>query len=161
MHRAHHLSAGLPAGLGSFDLAVCLEVVEHLDADAGDRVLADLCRCAPSVLFSAAVPGQGGIGHVNEQWPGYWVERFARHGFQCSGALRWTFWENDAVERWYRQNLLFATREPARYSVLFHTPLATPRAVVHPETYAVAIKWLSSAEAVAAAPRRLRWLRGG
>jgi hypothetical protein len=138
-HVRHDLSAGIPASLGSFDLAVCLEVVEHLDTPSAERLVAALCERAPSVLFSAAVPGQGGHGHVNEQWPTYWVERFESHGFSCSGALRWALWDDESVEYWYRQNMLFATREPKEYRELFETPLATPWDVVHPQTFARAL----------------------
>jgi hypothetical protein len=134
-HVEHELSHRLPRELGEFDLAVCLEVVEHVDVAIGDRLVAALCEIAPSILFSAAIPGQGGHGHVNEQWPEYWVERFAGAGYRCSGALRWTFWDNDAVEPWYRQNLLFVTRESERYPELFGTPLAEPWPVVHPWTF--------------------------
>jgi hypothetical protein len=135
-HVRYDLRRGLPTGLGTFDLALCLEVAEHLDQEAGDRLVAGLCELAPVVLFSAAVPGQGGHGHLNEQWPAYWVERFSSFGFQCSGALRWRFWRDEGVEEWYRQNLLFAAREPSRFPELFQTPLAEPWAVVHPETFA-------------------------
>lgn len=138
-HLRHDLRRGLPARLGRFDLALCLEVLEHLDAEAGDALVAAMCRVSPCVVFSAAVPGQGGHGHVNEQWPAYWVERFDQHGFSCSGALRWMFWDDDLVEYWYRQNLLVATSDPMRYPSLFETPLAPPRAVVHPDTLARAL----------------------
>jgi hypothetical protein len=139
-HVRHDVSTGLPANLGTFDLALCLEVLEHIDRDAGDRLIGELCDLAPSVLFSAAVPGQGGHGHVNEQWPAYWVERFHDHGFSCSGALRWTFWNEESVEYWYRQNLLFATRERERYPELFETVLAETWDVVHPHTLARALQ---------------------
>jgi hypothetical protein len=116
------------------DLVLCLEVAEHLEPTVGDHLVGELCALAPVVLFSAAVPGQGGFGHVNEQWPAYWVERFGHHGFRCSGALRWRLWCDDRVESWYRQNLLFATSEPEKYPALFVTPLADPWPVVHPAT---------------------------
>jgi hypothetical protein len=132
----HDLRHGVPAGLGVFDLALCLEVAEHLDQPAGDRLVSDLCRVATVVLFSAAVPGQDARGQLNEQWPDYWVERFSSFGFHSSGALRWRFWRDERVEYWYRQNLLFCTREPSRFPELFDTPLAEPWAVVHPGTLA-------------------------
>jgi hypothetical protein len=134
-HIRYDLRRGMPTELGVFDLALCLEVAEHLDQPTGDRLVAALCELAPVVLFSAAVPGQDGHGHLNEQWPAYWVERFSSFGFQCSGALRWRFWRDERVEEWYRQNLLFAAREPSRFPELFQTPLAEPWAVVHPKTF--------------------------
>src|ERR1700722_15751200 len=62
----------------NFDLAVCLEVAEHLPPSRAESLIADLTKVAPLVLFSAAIPHQGGKGHVNEQWQPYWVELFGR-----------------------------------------------------------------------------------
>jgi 2-polyprenyl-3-methyl-5-hydroxy-6-metoxy-1,4-benzoquinol methylase len=56
---------------GHFDLAICLEVLEHLSPESGCNVVDALTGAASVVLFSAAIPGQGGTGHVNEQWPSY------------------------------------------------------------------------------------------
>jgi hypothetical protein len=134
-HVQHDLRRGLPESLGPFDLALCLEVVEHFCEGDGDKLVEGLCSLAPVVLFSAAVPGQGGHGHVNERWPAYWFERFEQHDFRCSGALRWRIWNDERVEPWYRQNLLFATSEPRRFPTLYETPLAEPWPVVHPATF--------------------------
>lgn len=130
---AHDLTEPLPLpAFGGFDLAVCLEVGEHLPAARADGLVADLCALAPVVLWSAAIPGQGGAGHVNEQWPDYWVQRFTAHGMTVSGALRWMIWDDERVENWYRQNLLVAARVPDLYPLLFDTELARPWPVVHP-----------------------------
>src|SRR5205823_14322324 len=56
----------------SFDLAISLEVAEHLPESRATTFIKDLTRLAPVVLFSAAIPGQGGRDHVNEQWQTYW-----------------------------------------------------------------------------------------
>lgn len=117
------------------DLAVCLEVAEHLPEGRADGLVDDLTTVAPTVLFSAAIPGQGGTGHINEQWPSYWVERFRARGYAVSGALRWHIWGHRDVENWYRQNLLVAAREPEAYPDLFNTPMAEPWPVVHPVLY--------------------------
>lgn len=135
-HLSYDLRNGLPPNLGSFDLALCLEVTEHLDPRTGERLVAALCSHSPVVLFSAGIPGQGGHGHVNEQWPAYWVECFERSGFSCSGALRWQFWRDDRVASWYRQNLLFCAADPSGFPALFETPLADPLPIVHPNTFA-------------------------
>src|SRR6202022_1127194 len=74
------LRQGIQTGR-TFDLAVCVEVPEHLPDGAGDALIAGLTRLAPVTLFSAAIPQQGGTGHVNEQWPTYWLERFAKHEY--------------------------------------------------------------------------------
>jgi hypothetical protein len=35
-----------------------------------------------AIVWSAAHEGQGGTDHVNEQPPGYWLERFAAEGWK-------------------------------------------------------------------------------
>lgn len=118
------------------DLAVCLEVAEHIHAEAGDLLVEHLCASAPIIVFSAAIPGQGGHGHLNEQWPAYWVERFARQGFSGSGSLRWHFWNDGRVEPWYKQNLLlFAKTETLMKAVSRFAPDYTIYPVVHPAFY--------------------------
>lgn len=121
--------------LARADLAVALEVAEHLPESRAAGFVADLCTIAPVVLFSAAIPGQGGVGHVNEQWPDYWVRLFQAHGYAVSGALRWQIWSDNRVENWYRANILVAARRPEAYPGLFATPLAEPWPVVHPILY--------------------------
>lgn len=117
----------------AYDLAVSLEVAEHLPPERAESFVADLCSFAPVVLFSAAIPGQGGTGHLNEQWPDYWVELFGRQGYAVSGALRWRIWDDDRVENWYRQNLMLCTNRPELWPDLFDgTP---PISVVHPILY--------------------------
>ena len=91
-----------------FDLAMCLEVAEHLPAGRSNGFVADLARCAPAVLFSAATPGQGGTHHVNEQWPDYWVERFEALGWSCWDVLRPRLRYDERVAWIYRQNVLLA-----------------------------------------------------
>lgn len=92
--------------LGPFDLALCLEVAEHVDESQADTLVGWLCDLAPIVVFSAAVPGQGGVGHCNEQPPGFWRDLFADHGRSGTGALRWAVWDDNRISPWYRQNLL-------------------------------------------------------
>lgn len=97
---------------GSYDLAVCLEVVEHLPARNNREVVRMLTEAAPAVLFSSAVPGQGGAGHVNEQWPCYWRELFAQTGFEMLDPIRPRIMRDERVMWWYRQNVvIFASRK--------------------------------------------------
>lgn len=64
-----------------FDLITNIEVIEHLYAEDGDRVIEKLCSLTDAVLFSSDPTDYAEITHVNVQQPEYWVERFARHGF--------------------------------------------------------------------------------
>jgi SAM-dependent methyltransferase len=92
-----------------FDLAVSLEVAEHLPEVSARVLVGSLVRLAPVVLFSAAVPGQGGTHHVNEQWPSYWASLFAEHKFVPLDLVRPRIWRNEEVAWWYAQNtLIFA-----------------------------------------------------
>ena len=51
----------------TFDLAISLEVAEHPPEEFAEPLVERLVTAAPFVLFSAAIPEQGGIHHVNEQ----------------------------------------------------------------------------------------------
>ncbi len=93
-----------------FDLAMSLEVAEHLPATAADRFIRFLTNLSDRVLFSAAIPGQGGVNHLNEQPPGYWREHFHHHGFLLLDAIRPRIWHNLAVARFYSQNLFLYVR---------------------------------------------------
>lgn len=92
------------------DLALCLEVGEHLPEERADSLVDELCRLGKAVLWSAAIPGQPGNHHVNCQWPDYWAEKFARGGYRLDDALRNEVWDDARIEPWYRQNLMLATR---------------------------------------------------
>lgn len=121
----------LPTFDRPFDLAVCLEVAEHLPPERAETFVAELCGLADKVLFSAAVPGQGGTAHLNEQWPPYWVDLFAAHGFACSDDVRWEIWNDERVCWWYRQNLMVATA-----GRLGRAESGTVRPVIHPGAWA-------------------------
>lgn len=114
-----------------FDLVQSLEVAEHLDESCADTLVKSLAVHADTILFSAAIPGQGGIHHVNEQWPSYWIEKFSSHGLQVFDIIRPTIWTDPRVERWYRQNIfLFSKRADFRVS-------STLVDVVNPDSWKV------------------------
>jgi hypothetical protein len=95
-----------------FHLVVSLEVAEHLPGDCAETFVDSLTRLGPAILFSAAVPFQGGTDHVNEQWPDYWVRHFERNGFIALDPIRKHVWQHADVECWYIQNiLLFVKRD--------------------------------------------------
>lgn len=95
-----------------YDLVQSLEVAEHLPKAAAEAFVSFLCSLGPVVLFSAAIPYQGGRGHINEQWPEYWAELFMRKGYVAIDTIRNRVWDNPNVEWWYSQNILiFAQAE--------------------------------------------------
>ncbi|HTI88590.1 MAG TPA: class I SAM-dependent methyltransferase [Alphaproteobacteria bacterium] len=125
----------------TFDLAVSLEVAEHLPASRAESFVATLTQLAPVVLFSAAIPNQGGTEHINEQWPDYWEALFAARGFVAVDAIRPVVWEDTSVEWWYRQNTLLYVRKDqlGRYPRLQAIAAGPqwPRRVVHPIQFEV------------------------
>ena len=124
-----------------FDLAVSLEVAEHIRPEFAARFVAELARLAPVVLFSAAVPDQGGLNHFNEQWPAVWAKLFEGYGYRSIDTLRWQVWRDDAVTWWYKQNmLLFASEEALDRNAKLEAarkaaPPGPPLAVIHPEKF--------------------------
>jgi cyclopropane fatty-acyl-phospholipid synthase-like methyltransferase len=120
-----------------FDLVVSLEVAEHLPAQSADSFVESLVRLGPAVLFSAAIPGQGGTHHINEQWQDYWACLFERHQYIPIDLIRKSIWENEEVAWWYAQNtLLYCEREYAKTNALLAQELASaakmPLRLVHP-----------------------------
>lgn len=102
-----------------FDLAICLEVAEHLPESAAAGLVQLLTSVSSFVLFSAAIPGQRGPGHINEQWPSYWKGLFHERGFQRLDPVRRHIWRNDRVQWWYRQNMfLYVARDAIAGSAL-------------------------------------------
>ncbi|MBS2022050.1 MAG: class I SAM-dependent methyltransferase [Deltaproteobacteria bacterium] len=101
----------VPALGRGFELAMCLEVVEHLPSAASERIVDLLTQAAPAVLFSAALPGQGGRRHINERWPEHWERLFSARGFVRLDPIRPRVWRHREVEWWYQQNLFLFVRE--------------------------------------------------
>lgn len=123
-----------------FDLAVSLEVAEHLPGSAARSFVESLTRLAPVVLFSAAIPGQGGTSHLNEQWPEYWARLFADAGFDPMDVLRPRVWGDERIEVWYAQNtiLYVARSSQGEFPGLQRAASVPdpPLAAVHPRLFA-------------------------
>jgi len=120
-----------------FDLVNCLEVAEHLEGSRADGFVADLCQLSDAIVFSAAVPGQGGTHHVNEQWPSYWIAKFQSQGFVPLDCFRHLLWSNDQVAWWYVQNM-FAFVKKSRLGDFPKAAAGSqpwPADLVHPRAY--------------------------
>lgn len=134
--------------LPGVDLALSLEVAEHLSPARAESFVADLVATAPSVLFSAAIPGQGGVGHLNEQWQSWWAERFATHGYLAYDVIRPAIWTDEAIPAWYRQNVVLYLDSPtaAELDLTPTEPALLDR--VHPAFWARANRELAYANAL-------------
>lgn len=123
-----------------FDLVVSLETAEHLPPAAATIFVDSLTTLGSVIVFSAAIPYQGGNNHVNEQWPDFWAELFAKRGYTFVDCLRPRIWNNPTVEWWYAQNMFFVV-EQARlsdYPALQAASAETRRdqlSIVHPRAY--------------------------
>lgn len=96
------------------DLAICLETAEHLPPARGPSLVRELCMLSPVVLWSAAVPGQGGEGHINERPHAYWEGLFAANGYDLDDFVRPAIAGKLFVPVWYRNNVMVFRREGYR-----------------------------------------------
>ena len=120
----------------TFDLAISLEVAEHLAPEVGPAFVAELVALAPAVLFSAAIPFQGGEGHRNERWQSYWAGLFRDAGYAPFDVVRPAMWGDDGVEPWFAQNaILYLSRERAANVALAPTTVGPLFDLVNPRLY--------------------------
>ncbi|MDR2120745.1 MAG: class I SAM-dependent methyltransferase [Tannerella sp.] len=98
---------------GKYDLAVSIEVAEHLPEKSAEGFIKALTDASDIILFSAAIPFQAGEGlnHVNEQWPAYWNRLFNNKGFIAVDCLRKRLWDNRDVLSFHRQNIMLFVKE--------------------------------------------------
>jgi len=126
------------------DLAMSLEVGEHLPENTSSQLIKTLTDTAPVVLFSAAIPNQPGTKHINCQWPDFWANLFKQYGFIPVDVIRPAVWTNPNVEYWYAQNTIVYVKENLldNYPKLKEKVLAgfsTALPLVHPTRYMYAL----------------------
>jgi len=117
-----------------YDLAVSLEVAEHLPEEKSDIFIRNLVNSANIVLFSAATPGQGGDYHINEQRMSYWEKKFSKHNFHMVDFLRPVIWNDDRVLPMYRQNCV-VYMESTRDSEMTDLSTNIITDIIHPEIF--------------------------
>lgn len=137
-----------------YDLAISLEVAEHLPKESAASFVDSLVSASDFILFSAAIPYQGGCGHVNEQWSDYWVNLFANRGYVVLDFVRKRIWNDRKIPVWYRQNIFIFAKDDKYQDIII--PLDgsenhVPFSLVHPDLYllkiakmASEIAWMSS-----------------
>ncbi|MCW8138459.1 MAG: class I SAM-dependent methyltransferase [Planctomycetota bacterium] len=139
----------------TFDLVCCLEVAEHLPERSANKLIDVLTTAASTaVLFSAAIPGQGGAGHINEQWPEYWHELFMARGYVGLDVIRPRLWSDQRVAWWYRQNTFLFVRKGLVASMAPREQTHFPLRAIHPELFNQAL-WRPPLESYS--PRQLAW----
>ena len=121
-----------------FDLVVSLEVAEHLPEKCAQSFVKSLTNLGDFILFSAAIPSQGGTNHINEQWPEYWINIFNKFNFKVFDCVRHKIWNNQKVDWWYSQNcFLYVKKEILyKYKKTTNNPVFSKRFnIVHPRCY--------------------------
>lgn len=132
------LNKAASAQLGRrFDLAMSLEVAEHLEPETSASFVTFLTSLSDAVLFGAAFCWQPGDGHINNRLHSFWGNLFQAQGYVAFDIFRFKFWNNPAVEPWYRQNtLLYCKKDSAVCTGLTHLGLKYSDSevldVVHP-----------------------------
>lgn len=130
----HDLQADLDLGR-RFDLAISLEVAEHLPPVRAPGFVAWLTGLSDVVLFSAATPRQGGKNHYNEQWQDYWAGLFANRDYVAVDFIRTRIWNDQKIATWYRQNLLVYVRRSRLADLRLPDSLPGPLSIIHPEVF--------------------------
>lgn len=131
-----------------YDLAISLEVAEHLRPEAAKTFVETLVNASDFILFSAAIPFQGGVNHINEQWPNYWVALFNERCYAVSDFIRREIWDEKKISFWYRQNVLMFVKKERMKDLknprkdIYNQQL--PIDLVHPETYLLRINSMTS-----------------
>jgi len=133
-----------------FDLVVSLEVAEHLPPECAGIFVDTLVGLGPVVLFSAAIPHQGGTHHTNEQWPDYWAAIFRGMGYVPVDPIRKRLWLSPDTEFWYVQNtLIFVRGESLGHYPALQKELESgrndPLSVVHPKLHLLMGRELAAA----------------
>ena len=111
-----------------FDLAISLEVAEHLHKESADIFIENLTNASDIIVFSAAVPMQGGQNHINEQPLTYWVNLFDKYNYKFYDIIRGRIWNMDNVLWWYKQNMVVFSKNKLDIKPVY------PIDILHPES---------------------------
>lgn len=126
-----------------YDLAMSLEVAEHIHPRNADKFVKTLTGLSDVVLFSAAIPYQSGEAHVNEQWQSYWTKKFEKLDYIVVDCIREKLWKTKGIV--YAQNMfIYVKRDKLScYPNLQEEREKNPHPIldcVHPGVYLPAIK---------------------
>jgi SAM-dependent methyltransferase len=123
-----------------YDLVISLEVAEHLPERYAKSFIEQLTKLGDFILFSAAIPSQGGTCHLNEQWQIYWAKLFEQRDFLPVDYVRGKIWDNNNVDYHYRQNIiLYVKKEKLKNNKKLYFEYKKtkdfPLSIVHPKYY--------------------------
>jgi SAM-dependent methyltransferase len=96
------------------DLVICMEVAEHIDARYEDVIVKKIASAVGrTLIWTAAIPGQGSVGHINCKNKEEWSKKLSAEGLSRNHSR-----ENHLVDfirqgyhmGWFTQNLLYFER---------------------------------------------------
>lgn len=128
-----------------YDLAISLEVAEHLSERYAKLFIDKLCKASDVILFSAATKFQGGTNHINEQDQSYWINLFKTNRYDCFDIIRPIIWENKDVEWWYKQNIFLFIRQNPNSNIKVESLKKIEKNIpniINPENYKSKVKEL-------------------
>lgn len=117
-----------------YDLVISVEVAEHLPPDSAETFIETLCNHGKVVLFSAAIVGQGGDGHLNEQFLSYWKRLFEKREYVMLDFIRFKIWDREDIPFWYRQNLVMFVSKSVPFLKMLTDVHGGATDIVHPRT---------------------------
>lgn len=143
-----------------FDLAISLEVAEHLPEASAEIFVKSLTNLSDIIVFSAAVPNQGGTHHINEQWPEFWIDIFKRNNFTVFDCIRKRIWNNKYISWYYAQNIFVYVRNNCinQYEELLSESNENKMySVIHPRFYLTSIENYSFGNLIKLIPRTFKF----
>lgn len=115
------------------DLAICIDFAHQMPIERADDFVEDLCKSSDRVVFAAPAPLQMKGSGLNLQWPSFWAQRFAKHGYFPEARFRHAIWGNRLIEPTVRQNALLYIKRSSGYKLGYSFESLD---VVHPAIYA-------------------------
>jgi hypothetical protein len=124
-----------------YDLSMSLEVAEHLPFDCSRNFIELLTSCSDTVIFGAAITLQGGINHINEQFPSYWAKLFMSVDYYPFDIFREKLWHKSNIPFWYKQNtFLYLKKDSSLFSKFLDLGIQPMKNIefmnaIHPDFY--------------------------
>lgn len=120
-----------------YDLAISIEVAEHIEKENADKFVDSICKSSDVVLFGAAVQYQGGDHHVNEQNPSYWVGKFEERGYRYIDCIRPHFWHDEFIDMIYKENIILYVKSSLYDRIYNSIPKEEIKFMdwIHPDLY--------------------------
>jgi len=125
----------------SLTSSISLEVAEHLPESSAESFVGSLVKHGDTIIFSAALPNQGGQNHLNEQWKQYWIDLFGKYNYKVYDLIRPLIWEMPEVDYWYKQNMLVFSKLDLSFVETYQKPIIE---TIHPEMFIEKIEWFTN-----------------